>query len=157
MKQSGLLPSRGLAAVPVLMLPVTLGALWLAVAPGTVPARVLVIGGTVAVAWYLLGGILAGRRLLHELAVRRQIRAVRSSLAEQAGCAWAIDAEGAVRAQSAMAEQLLEAFARHHDVPIEVEHSEGERQGLEGEGNERMHGGLGDVSTYAFLLCRVIP
>lgn len=112
MKQSGLLPSRGLAAMPVLMLPVTLGALWLAIAPGTVPARVLVIGGTVAVAWYLLGGILAGRRLLHELAVMRQIRAVRPSLAAEAGCAWVIDAEGAVRAQSAMAEQLLDMTGR---------------------------------------------
>jgi len=112
MKQSGLLPSRGLAAVPVLMLPVTLGALWLAIAPGTVPARVLVVAGTVAVAWYLLGGMLAGRRLLHELAVMRQVRAARPSLADEPGCAWIVDAEGAIRAQSARAEQLCDMAGR---------------------------------------------
>lgn len=112
MKQNGILPSRGLVVVPVLMLPTLLGALWLALAPGAVPARVLVVGGTVAVAWYLLGGILAGQRLFWELAVLRQVRAARRMLAEEPGCAWVVDAQGAIRAQSAEAERVRDMAGR---------------------------------------------
>ena len=101
MKQNGILPSRGLMMVPVLMLPTIIGALWLALAPGAVPARVLVVAGTAAVAWYLLGGIFAGQRLLSELTVMRQVRSARRMLAEEPGCAWIVDARGAIRAQSA--------------------------------------------------------
>lgn len=125
MKQGGLWSSRGLAMIPVLMLPAMAGALWLAVAPGTVPARLLVVAGTVAVAWYLLGGILAGQRLVQELGVMRQVRAARADLAAEPGCAWIVDAEGAIRAQSPAAEQLRDMagrdaaalLARHRALP----------------------------------------
>ncbi|MBB1490336.1 MULTISPECIES: PAS domain-containing sensor histidine kinase [unclassified Paracoccus (in: a-proteobacteria)] len=112
MKQGGLLSSGRLAAVPVLMLPVVLGALWLALAPAAVPPRVLVIAGTVAVAWYLLGGMIAGRRLLDQLSVARQVRAARVTLADEPGCAWIVDSEGAIRGQSAPAGRLRDLTGR---------------------------------------------
>ena len=112
MKQNGILPSRGLMMVPVLMLPTVIGALWLALAPGAVPARVLVVAGTAAVAWYLLGGIFAGQRLVSELAVMRQVRSARRMLAEEPGCAWIVDARGAIRAQSAEAERMQDMAGR---------------------------------------------
>ena len=90
MKQNGILPARGLVVVPVLMLPTLLGAVWLALAPGAVSARVLVVAGTVAVAWYLLAGIFAGQRLFLELAVLRQVRAARRLLGDEPGCAWIV-------------------------------------------------------------------
>ena len=112
MKQNGILPSRGLMMVPVLMLPTIIGALRLALAPGAVPARVLVVAGTAAVAWYLLGGIFAGQRLLSELTVMRQVRSARRMLADEPGCAWIVDARGAIRAQSAEAERMQDMAGR---------------------------------------------
>ena len=112
MKQNGILPSRGLVVVPVLMLPTLLGAVWLALAPETVSARVLVVAGTVAVAWYLLAGIFAGQRLFSELALLRQVRAARRMLGDEPGCAWIVDAQGAIRAQSAEAERVQDMAGR---------------------------------------------
>ena len=56
------------AVLPVLMLPVLAGALWLALQAGAGRGgRWLVAVGTVAVAWYLFGGALALRRLSSQL------------------------------------------------------------------------------------------
>lgn len=112
MKENALLLSRGLAAVPLLVLPIALGALWLVLQPQAVPARVLVIGGAVATAWYLLAGLLVGQQLVQHTRTRRQLRAIRHLIAEHQGCAWIVDAEGAIRAQSPRAEQLHDMTGR---------------------------------------------
>ncbi|SEH65312.1 hybrid sensor histidine kinase/response regulator [Paracoccus alkenifer] len=112
MKDNALLLSRGLAAVPVLMLPMALGALWLALQPNAVSARALVIGGGVAVAWYLLAGLMVAQQVVQHIRIRRQLRRVRPVIAEQAGCAWIVDAQGAIRAQSPQAEQFLDMAGR---------------------------------------------
>lgn len=112
MKDNALLLSRGLAAVPILMLPMALGALWLALQPQAVSARALVIGGGVAVAWYLLAGLMVVQQVLQHARIRRQLRKVRPMVAEQAGCAWVVDAQGAIRAQSRQAEQFLDMAGR---------------------------------------------
>lgn len=112
MKDNALLLSRGLAAVPLLVLPMALGALWLALQPQAVPPRVLIIGGAVAVAWYLLAGLMVGQQLVQHARTRRQLRASRQMFAEQPGCAWIVDAEGAIRAQSPQAEQLHDLTGR---------------------------------------------
>ena len=112
MKDNALLLSRGLAAVPLLVLPMALGALWLALQPQAVPPRVLIIGGAVAVAWYLLAGLMVGQQLVQHARTRRQLRAARQMFAEQPGCAWIVDAEGAIRAQSPQAEQLHDLTGR---------------------------------------------
>ena len=54
-EQAGL-PRGALAALPVLLAPMVLGAAVLALRPGAPPGVAAVIVATIAVAWYLLGG-----------------------------------------------------------------------------------------------------
>ena len=112
MRNNALLLSGGLAAVPLLVLPMALGALWLALQPQAVSPRVLIIAGAVAVAWYLLAGLMVGQKLVQHGRTRRQLRGLRQMFAEQPGCFWIIDAEGVVRAQSPQAEQLHDLTGR---------------------------------------------
>ena len=100
MKAADLLTSRSLALVPLLMLPIAVAALWLAANPGATGPRVVVVAGSVAIAWYLLGGWIAGHRMRDELRLRRQLRSAHALLRDESGCAWVVDPEGTVRAQS---------------------------------------------------------
>ncbi|WP_246026699.1 hybrid sensor histidine kinase/response regulator [Paracoccus luteus] len=93
------IPARGVALLPLLMLPVAIGAVMLAVLPGHPPGRWMVIAGSVACGWYLLGGMLSLRQLSIILQRRRDLnRAVRSLPA--AGLAWVVAPDGRIHAQT---------------------------------------------------------
>ncbi|WP_371823382.1 ATP-binding protein [Paracoccus sp. Z118] len=98
-----------LVLVPVLMLPVLIGALWLVLQPGRMAPGVLVIAGAVATAWYLLGGLTAAARLLEELRLRRDLRAGVRAMAAEPRPVWAVDSGGEVLAQN-------DAAAAHLDL-----------------------------------------
>ena len=104
--------SRGIALLPLLMLPMVVGALWLAAVPHKTTPRTLVVLGAVAVAWYLLGGLLAGRRLAEEMALRRHLARAQPDLDARADCAWIVDALGHVRAQSPAAQKRMDLAGR---------------------------------------------
>ena len=98
-----------LVLVPLLMLPVLVGAIWLIVQPGRYTPGLLVVVGAIVTACYLLGGIAAGSRLLQEVRLRRDLRAARRALAASARPGWAVDPSGKVLAQNP-------AGAAHHDL-----------------------------------------
>ena len=98
-----------LVLVPLLMLPVLVGAVWLVVQPGRPAPGLLVIVGAVATACYLLGGIAAGSRLMQELRLGRDLRAARRALAASPRPGWAVDPSGRILAQNP-------AGALHHDL-----------------------------------------
>ncbi|ARJ69811.1 ATP-binding protein [Paracoccus contaminans] len=97
---------RATLILPLLMLPLVVGSLWLAVFPHHLVPRTAIVAGTVVVAWYVLGGWIAGRQLLSGLALARQVRAASRRLRAEGGCAWLVDPAGTVRAQTAEAEGL---------------------------------------------------
>lgn len=99
--------------LPLLMLPLVIGSLWLAVFPHHVLPRAAIIAGSVVVAWYVLGGWMAGRQLLSGLTLARQVRAASRRLRDEGGCAWVVDPAGTVRAQTAEAEGLRDLAGQH--------------------------------------------
>lgn len=100
--------AQGMVLLPVLMLPVAIGAAALALWPGHPPARWLVVGGAVASGWYLLGGMISLRHLASRLQQRRDLnRATRSLPANS--LAWILTPDGRIHAQT-------DAAAAWHDV-----------------------------------------
>lgn len=112
MKDSLLTAPRALALVPLLMLPVVLGAMALLLHPGDLSARVVVIAGGAAVAWYLLGGVIAVSHLIEQLRVRRDIRVLGPAMQAEAGPVWAVDLHGQVLAQNDAAAARLDLLGR---------------------------------------------
>ena len=104
--------SRGIALLPLLMLPMVIGALWLAVAPHRATPRTLVVLGAIALAWYLLGGLIAARRLAQEMTLRRDLARAQATLASTSDCGWIVDPEGMVRSQSVAAAQQMDLTGR---------------------------------------------
>ena len=107
-----LMGSRATVVLPFLMLPAALGALWLLARPQMVAPRVAIVLGTVAVAWYLLGGWIAARRLAAEWRIARQVRAARAALRNDPGCSWIVDPNGRIRAQSPAAKRIHDLVER---------------------------------------------
>ena len=107
-----LMGSRATVVLPFLMLPAALGALWLLARPQMVAPRVAIVLGTVAVAWYLLGGWIAARRLAAEWRIAGQVRAARAALRNDPGCSWIVDPNGRIRAQSPAAKRTHDLVER---------------------------------------------
>ena len=86
--------------VPFLALPLLIGAAWLALAPRGQAGPLLLVLGSVAMAWYLLGGVISALHLRRNLGVRRDLRRLGSVLGDHASPALVISAEGRVLAQN---------------------------------------------------------
>jgi len=94
--RAALAPARA-TMLPLLMLPVLAGALWLLVWPAAARDGRLLAGlGAAALAWYLLGGALALGALREGRAARRALAGRLASLAALPGQVWATDGHGLV-------------------------------------------------------------
>jgi len=101
------LSGPAVALVPILMLPVLIGAILLAIAPqAPAPGRAAVLFGVIALAWYVLGGAISLHRIAATLHTRRTLRAIQPDLAREEGPAWATDLDGQVLWQNDAAEAL---------------------------------------------------
>lgn len=106
-EQAGL-PRGALAALPLLLAPMVLGAAVLVVRPGAATGLAGVLVATVAVAWYLLGGAVALSHLARGIAVRRALRAIRGEVAAAADPVWICDRRGLVLYQNDAARDAFE-------------------------------------------------
>ena len=94
------IPRSALSALPLLMLPMALGGLFLLLAPGGSAGRAAIVFSTVAVAWYLLGGALSVSHGMRQIAGRRALKAIRAEVAAAPEPIWICDADGAVLFQN---------------------------------------------------------
>ncbi|MGR3199312.1 MAG: ATP-binding protein [Paracoccus sp. (in: a-proteobacteria)] len=102
------LPRGALAALPVLLAPMVLGAAVLALRPGAPTGVAAVIVATIAVAWYLLGGAVSVAHLARGIAARRALRAIRGEVAVAPEPIWICDADGLVLFQNAPAQRSFD-------------------------------------------------
>ena len=91
---------EALAALPLLMLPMAVGALALLLVPGSVPGGVAVVLSTAAVAWYLLGGALSLSHGMRQIMARRVLAVLRREMAQAPEPVWICDADGQVLFQN---------------------------------------------------------
>ena len=106
-EQAGL-PRGALAALPLLLAPMVLGAAVLMARPGAATGTAAVLASTVAVAWYLLGGAVAVGHLARGLSARKALRAIRGEVATAADPIWMCDARGQVLFQNEAARTEFE-------------------------------------------------
>lgn len=93
-------PRDTLAALPLLMLPMVLGAVALLLVPGSATGGGVVVFSTIAVAWYLLGGALSLSYGLQKIMERRALAVLRREMALEPEPVWLCDAEGLVLFQN---------------------------------------------------------
>lgn len=106
-EQAGL-PRGALAALPLLLAPMVLGAAVLVVRPGAATGFAAVLVSTVAVAWYLLGGAITLAHAMRGLSTRRALRAIRGEVAAAEDPIWLCDAQGQVLFQNCAAQHQFE-------------------------------------------------
>ncbi|WP_265499698.1 ATP-binding protein [Paracoccus beibuensis] len=106
-EQAGL-PRSALAALPVLVAPMVLGAVVLTLRPGAATGMAAVVVSTVAVAWYLLGGAVSVAHLARGVAARRALQAIRGEVAVAPEPIWICDANGLVLFQNNPAQRAFD-------------------------------------------------
>ncbi|MFN3279508.1 MAG: ATP-binding protein [Paracoccus hibiscisoli] len=106
-EQAGL-PRGAMAALPLLLAPMVVGAAVLVVHPGAATGLGAVLASTVAVAWYLMGGAVAMGHLTRGMAARRALRAIRGEVAAASDPVWLCDARGQVLFQNDAAQQQFD-------------------------------------------------
>ncbi|WP_347268742.1 ATP-binding protein [Paracoccus sp. (in: a-proteobacteria)] len=90
------------ALLPLLVLPVLVGALWLAWRPQNAGAgTVLLAAGAAALAWYLLAGAISASHFRRVFAKRRDLARMRPLVAAHALPALVVDPDGMILAQNA--------------------------------------------------------
>ncbi|WP_234853759.1 hybrid sensor histidine kinase/response regulator [Paracoccus everestensis] len=87
-------------ALPMLMLPVVVAAVAALILPQSGYGLAALVIGTIAVAWYILGGVISLGYVLDRLAARRALAAIRHEVAEAADPIWICDADGQVMMQN---------------------------------------------------------
>jgi two-component system cell cycle sensor histidine kinase/response regulator CckA len=87
-------------ALPLLMLPVVVAAVAALILPQSGYGLAALVIGTIAVAWYILGGVISLGYVLDRLAARRALAAIRNEVAEAADPIWICDADGQVMMQN---------------------------------------------------------
>ena len=98
------LPRGAVSAVPLLVLPMVVGSVLLLVLPSGTFGSAAIIAGTIAVAWYLLGGALALSQSLRRARVRKAMSHIRAEVAEAPGPIWLCDDEGRILFQNLAAD-----------------------------------------------------
>ncbi|MDO6668764.1 ATP-binding protein [Paracoccus sp. 1_MG-2023] len=99
-----------MTALPLLLAPLAIGAGVLMVSPGAAFGRTAIIGASIAVAWYLLGGALSLQQALRGIASRRALRAIRGEVAASEDAVWICDPDGHVLFQNPAAMQGFEDY-----------------------------------------------
>ncbi|MFB9225012.1 ATP-binding protein [Paracoccus cavernae] len=94
--------ATALALVPLLTLPVLVGALWLALYPESHSAALFIILCSLALAWYLLGGAIAARHFATALAERRELRDLAKAMDAAGLPAFVASSDGLILAQNAL-------------------------------------------------------
>lgn len=94
------MPDSALRLIPFLVLPIVLGALYLALAPDSPRGRALLVLATVAVALYLVAGIAAAEGVRRGLRQRRDLKRIGAQMAALEVAAFAVSAEGTILAQN---------------------------------------------------------
>ncbi|QBX36069.1 response regulator [Paracoccus liaowanqingii] len=92
-----------MSALPLLLAPMALGAAVLVMRPGSAVGVGALVLSTVAVAWYLLGGLVTLAHISQGLAARRALRAIRAEVAASADPIWLSDGRGHVLYQNSAA------------------------------------------------------
>ena len=87
-------------ALPLLMCPVALAAITALVAPQSRYGVLALVIGTVAVAWYILGGVISLGYVLDRLAARRALAKIRHEVAAAPEPVWICDSDGLVMLQN---------------------------------------------------------
>ncbi|MDB6176018.1 ATP-binding protein [Paracoccus sp. Z330] len=95
------LSGSALAILPVLLLPMVIGASLLLFVPSLGMGRVAIVFSTVAFAWYLLGGAISVAHGLRRFAVRRTLHAIRGEVSAAPEPIWICDDDGQVIFQNA--------------------------------------------------------
>ncbi|RCW86784.1 ATP-binding protein [Paracoccus lutimaris] len=128
--------------VPFLVLPVVIGALWLALRPESASGgTTLLAAGGATMAWYLTGGAISVRQIRRGLAVRRDLMRVISRVLDDSGPSFAVDPDGIVLAQNEAAlerigdvtgRRVQELLARRYAEPERIWHDIGIALGRNG-------------------------
>lgn len=101
MTSKGAADRQSLAIIlPFLVLPLTVGALWLALSPASRGGRGVLIIGSIFLVWYLLGGMLSVIEVTRGFMRRREARQLRSRVLAQDCPAQVIDSDGLVLVQN---------------------------------------------------------
>ena len=87
-------------ALPLLMFPVVVAAIIALVAPQSSYGALALVIGTIAVAWYILGGVISLGYVLDRLAARRALAAIRHEVAAAPDPVWICDSDGLVMMQN---------------------------------------------------------
>ena len=98
--EQGGIPYSALGALPVLLLPMVLGAGILILWPGLATGTAAVVFSTIAVAWYLLGGMLSLAHGRRSLASRRALALIRTDAMAAEDPIWVSDSAGQVMLQN---------------------------------------------------------
>lgn len=87
-------------ALPFLMLPVVVAAVAALALPQSGYGLLALVIGTIAVAWYILGGVISLGYVLDRLAARRALAAIRQEVGDTADPVWICDSDGLVMMQN---------------------------------------------------------
>ncbi len=87
-------------ALPLLMLPVVIAAVAALILPESGYGLLALIIGTIAVAWYILGGVISLGYVLDRLAARRALAAIRHEVVQAPDPVWICDSDGLVVMQN---------------------------------------------------------
>ncbi|WP_237168478.1 ATP-binding protein [Paracoccus shandongensis] len=87
-------------ALPLLMVPVGIAAIVALVAPQSSYGALALAVGTIAVAWYILGGVISLGYVLDRLAARRALAKIRHEVAAAPDPVWICDSDGLVMLQN---------------------------------------------------------
>ncbi|WP_246020695.1 ATP-binding response regulator [Paracoccus subflavus] len=87
-------------ALPILMFPVVMAAVTALAAPQSGYGALALAIGTVAVAWYVLGGVISLTYVLDRLAARRTLARIRDEVAATFDPIWICDSDGLVMMQN---------------------------------------------------------
>ncbi|WP_164555101.1 hypothetical protein, partial [Paracoccus haematequi] len=87
-------------ALPLLMLPVVVAAVAALALPQSGYGLAALVIGTIAVAWYILGGVISLGYVLDRLAARRALASIRHEVVAAADPIWICDSDGLVVLQN---------------------------------------------------------
>lgn len=100
--------------VPFLVLPVVVGALWLALRPDSLSGgTTLLAAGGATMAWYLTGGAISARQIHRGFVVRRDLGRMISRVLDDPGPSFAVDPDGLVLAQNQIALERIGDVVGH--------------------------------------------
>ena len=91
---------NAMSALPLLLLPMALGAIALILWPDAGAGTAAIIFSTIAVAWYLLGGAISLTHILRRMAARRSLALIQAEAALAPEAVWVCDAAGTVLFQN---------------------------------------------------------